>query len=138
MKDADRRRKYYEAEYAKAYRRKAAGLCVSCGGPVSGVHPLTGAPLVNCAACRAKKLAQKKARTSGDYNGPVRVPSTVYRATNPNDDPVEGDAQEVAQLLGMSVTWVRALARNHKTSRHGWSIVRIKGGPDESESSLTI
>jgi hypothetical protein len=138
VKDADRRRKYYEAEYAKALRRKVAGLCVSCGSPISEVHPLTGAPFVNCATCRAKKLAQRKARASGEYDGAVRAPSTVYRATNPNDDPVEGDAQEVAQLLGMSETWVRALARNHKISRHGWSISRIEGGPDESKSSLTV
>lgn len=137
VKDADRRRKYYEAEYAKAYRRKAAGLCVSCGGPVTGVNPSTGKAYVNCTACRAEKLARKKMRAEESRIEAGRTTYRQYRATNPNDDPIEGDAQEIAQLLGLSVIYVRALARSHKTTRRGWSIVQI-GGSDESKSSLSV
>ncbi len=46
----------------------------------------------------------------------------VYEATNPNDDPVSGSMQEVADVLGFTRRYILTLANTGRVSKGGWRV----------------
>lgn len=54
-------------------------------------------------------------------------PAKEYRATNPDEDPIVGPAEEIAALTGMSSSWVRVMAKTGRVT-NGWTVVELDGG----------
>lgn len=50
-----------------------------------------------------------------------------FVAEKPDDDPVEGDAEEIAFILGISLNTVYESARMKRKTRGGWSIRYFDG-----------
>lgn len=50
--------------------------------------------------------------------------AVIYCAENPREDPVIGDSEELASLIGYSPWYIRMLCRNGKRSRAGWTVRR--------------
>jgi hypothetical protein len=46
----------------------------------------------------------------------------VYVAENPNDDPVSGSMQEVADILGYTRRYILTLANTGRVSKGGWRV----------------
>lgn len=46
----------------------------------------------------------------------------VYVAENPNDDPVSGSMQEVADILGYTRRYILTLANTGRVSKDGWCV----------------
>lgn len=51
----------------------------------------------------------------------------VFVAEHPNDDPIVGDVEEVAALLGINESTVYEIARKHGRTREGWMIRYAEG-----------
>lgn len=51
-----------------------------------------------------------------------RRPATIFVASHPDDDPVIGNACEVASIIDVTEYSVRMLARRGHVSRKGWRI----------------
>lgn len=55
---------------------------------------------------------------------PTPLRREIYVAEHPDDDPIIGDAEEVAALLGIAEGTVHKLCAEHRVSRHGWTVRR--------------
>ena len=59
-----------------------------------------------------------------DYPEPPKVSSAIYLATNPNEDPIIGPADEIADLTGYTTRYILNLASSGQVTKAGWSVRR--------------
>lgn len=62
---------------------------------------------------------------------PETLPARIFRAERENDDPIIGDAEEIAALTGYCRAFVYELAETGKASFAGWRVTEIT---DEEEA----
>lgn len=55
----------------------------------------------------------------------------VYRAENPDDDPITGSAEEIGCLIGKTREYICRLARLGTVSKDGWRVKKLNGQTEE-------